>query len=114
MKTDYNKLKTEFLDYLEKERGFSDYTVQSYNTDIKIFFDFCRKLDVYFGVHLDKVKPLTIRNFLADEMAKIQSSKSKSKSSLRLHLKHGILKRRDSGGYRKFYISITLEQTMSN
>ena len=79
MKTDYNKLKKEFLDYLKKERGFSDYTVQSYNIDIKIFFDFCRKLDVYFGPYLEKVKPLTIRNFLADEMAKIQSSRNGSK-----------------------------------
>ena len=43
MKTDYNKLKKEFLDYLKKERGFSDYTVKSYNIDIKIFFDFCKK-----------------------------------------------------------------------
>ena len=80
MKTDYNKLKKEFLDYLKKERGFSDYTVKSYNIDIKIFFDFCKKLDVYFGPYLDKVKPITIRNFLADEMAKIQLSKSRSKS----------------------------------
>ena len=80
MKTDYNKLKKEFLDYLEKERGFSDYTVKSYNIDIKIFFEFCKKLNVYFGPYLDKVKPLTIRNFLADEMSKIQSSKSRSKS----------------------------------
>ena len=43
MKTDYNKLKKEFLDYLKKERGFSDYTVKSYNIDIKIFFEFCKK-----------------------------------------------------------------------
>ena len=77
MKTDYNKLKKEFLDYLKKERGFSDYTVKSYNIDIKIFFDFCKKLDVYFGHYLDKVKPIIIRNFLADEMSKIQSSKSR-------------------------------------
>ena len=49
MKTDYNKLKKEFLDYLKKERGFSDYTIKSYNIDIKIFFDFCRKLDFNFG-----------------------------------------------------------------
>ena len=29
-----------FLDYLKYEKGFSDYTVKSYGTDLKEFYDF--------------------------------------------------------------------------
>ena len=37
-----------FLDYLKYEKGFSDYTVKSYETDLREFYDFAsdEKIDI--------------------------------------------------------------------
>ena len=80
MKTDFEKIKKEFLDYLVKEKGFSSFTIKSYENDLNTFFDYCAGLDTDLGPHLNKVIPLTIRGYLSFEMEKIYRSKSGSKS----------------------------------
>ena len=80
MKTDFEKIKKEFLDYLIKEKGFSSFTIKSYENDLNTFFDYCAGLDTDLGPHLNKVIPLTIRGYLSFEMEKIYRSKSGSKS----------------------------------
>ena len=35
-----------FLDYLKYEKGFSDYTVKSYETDLREFYDFAGEFNV--------------------------------------------------------------------
>ena len=45
MKTDFEKIKKEFLDYLIKEKGFSSFTIKSYDNDLNTFFDYCAGLD---------------------------------------------------------------------
>ena len=59
-----NKPTKEFLDYLKKERNYSDQTVISYQFDIEKFFNFL--LDE--GVLMDQVDQLVIRNFLTEEL----------------------------------------------
>jgi len=80
MKTDFEKIKKEFLDYLIKEKGFSSFTIKSYENDLNTFFDYCAELDTDLGPHLNKVIPLTIRGYLSFEMEKIYRSKAGSKS----------------------------------
>ena len=79
MKTDYKKIKKEFLDHLKKEKGFSGFTIKSYETDLNIFFDYCAGLDTDVGPYLNKVVPLTIRGYLSSEMEKIYRYKAVSK-----------------------------------
>ena len=80
MKTDFEKIKKEFLDYLIKEKGFSSFTIKSYENDLNIFFDYCAGLDTNLGSYLSKVIPFTIRGYLSFEMEKIYRSKAGSKS----------------------------------
>ena len=80
MKTDFEKIKNEFLDHLIKEKGFSSFTIKSYENDLNTFFDYCAGLDGDLGPHLNKVIPLTIRGYLSFEMEKIYRSKAGSKS----------------------------------
>ena len=80
MKTDFEKIKNEFLDHLTKEKGFSSFTIKSYENDLNTFFDYCAGLDSDLGLHLNKVIPLTIRGYLSFEMGKIYRSKAGSKS----------------------------------
>ena len=80
MKTDFEKIKKEFLDYLIKEKGLSSFTIKSYENDLNTFFDYCAGLDTDLGPHLNKVIPLTIRGYLSFEMEKIYRSKAGPKS----------------------------------
>jgi len=80
MKPDFEKIKNEFLDHLIKEKGFSSFTIKSYENDLNTFFDYCAGLDIDLGPHLSKVIPLTIREYLSFEMEKIYRSKAGSKS----------------------------------
>ena len=80
MKTDFEKIKKEFLDHLAKEKGFSSFTIKSYENDLNTFFDYCAGLDTNLGPYLSKVMPLTIRGYLSFEMEKIYRSKAGSKS----------------------------------
>ena len=80
MKTDFEKIKKEFFDHLIKEKGFSNFTIKSYENDLNTFFEYCAGLDTNLGSYLSKVIPLTIRGYLSFEMEKIYSSKAGSKS----------------------------------
>ena len=80
MKTDFEKIKKEFLDYLVKEKGVSIFTIKSYENDLNTFFDYCARLDTNLGPYLSKVMPLTVRGYLSFEMEKIYRSKAGSKS----------------------------------
>ena len=50
----------EFITYLKKERGYSDYTVKSYELDILDFLEYCKenKLNIY------KVKYFDVKSYL--------------------------------------------------
>ena len=70
-----------FLDYLKYERGFSDYTVKSYITDLKEFYEFSKK-DI---VNIDLV-----RKYLRYLYEKNYSNRSISRkvSSLKSYFKY--------------------------
>lgn len=66
----------DFLAYLEKERGYSHYTIQSYRRDLIRFIAFC---DQYYGQHVEdmnQIYKLTIRHFLGNEFEKGLSGKT--------------------------------------
>lgn len=66
----------DFLAYLEKERGYSHYTIQSYRRDLIRFIAFC---DQYYGQHVEdmnQIDKLTIRHFLGNEFEKGLSGKT--------------------------------------
>ena len=47
-----------FLDYLKFEKGFSDYTVKSYATDLKEFYDFALDKDINIELVRDYLRKL--------------------------------------------------------
>ena len=55
MKTNFQTLKIEFLDYLENEKGFSKHTIESYALDLKVFFGFCNDYDSCLELNLNKI-----------------------------------------------------------
>lgn len=76
-----NKPEREFLDYLLKQRNYSERTADSYRRDIDIFFEFLNSNDILF----DQVVKQDIRDFLASEMDRGISNRSLQRrmSSLR-------------------------------
>ena len=74
-----------FLDYLKFEKGFSDYTVKSYETDLKEFYDFAGD---------DEANIETVRNYLRKLYEDKYSSRSISRkvSSLSLSKVKGLLR----------------------
>ena len=78
-----------FLDYLKYERGFSDYTIKSYSTDLKEFYEFSKK---------DTVNIELVRKYLRYLYEKNYSNRSISRkvSSLKSYFKYlegeGIIK----------------------
>ena len=59
-----NKPTHDFLEYLKKERNYSDKTILSYQHDIDKFFNFI----LNEGVLMDDVNQIVIRNFLTEEL----------------------------------------------
>ena len=59
-----NKPTHDFLEYLKKERNYSDKTILSYQHDIDKFFNFI----LNEGVLMDDVDQIVIRNFLTQEL----------------------------------------------
>ena len=59
-----NKPTHDFLEYLKKERNYSDKTILSYQHDIDKFFNFI----LNEGVLMDDVDQIVIRNFLTEEL----------------------------------------------
>ena len=70
-----------FLDYLKYERGFSDYTIKSYSTDLKEFYEFSKK---------DTVNIELVRKYLIYLYEKNYSNRSISRkvSSLKSYFKY--------------------------
>ena len=96
-----------FLDYLKYERGFSDYTVKSYITDLKEFYEFSKK-DI---VNIDLV-----RKYLRYLYEKNYSNRSISRkvSSLKSYFKYlegeGIIK----DNFMRLISNPKLEKTLPN
>lgn len=60
----------QYLEYLEKERGYSPHTIVAYRSDLQAFFDFLKD---YFGqssVELSQVDREAIRHYLGREFEK--------------------------------------------
>ncbi len=59
-----NKPEREFLDYLSKERNYSDKTTDAYRRDVEVFFSFISEKEVLF----DQVSKQDIRDFMSHEL----------------------------------------------
>ena len=80
MKVDLKKIKTDFLSYLKNERGFSKYTMKSYDNDIGLFIDYCSTIFQVHTIDLNVIKTNIIRGFIDDEKKKVYISKKIKKS----------------------------------
>ena len=96
-----------FLDYLKYERGFSDYTIKSYSTDLKEFYEFSKK---------DTVNIELVRKYLRYLYEKNYSNRSISRkvSSLKSCFKYlegeGIIK----DNFMRLISNPKLEKTLPN
>lgn len=96
-----------FLDYLKYERGFSDYTIKSYSTDLKEFYEFSKK---------DTVNIELVRKYLRYLYEKNYSNRSISRkvSSLKSYFKYlegeGIIK----DNFMRLISNPKLEKTLPN
>ena len=96
-----------FLDYLKYERGFSDYTIKSYSTDLKEFYEFSKK---------DTVNIEIVRKYLRYLYEKNYSNRSISRkvSSLKSYFKYlegeGIIK----DNFMRLISNPKLEKTLPN
>ena len=95
-----------FLDYLKFERGFSDYTVKSYETDLREFYDFTG----------DEVNIETVRKYLRKLYEDKYSNRSISRkvSSLKSYFKYleseGIIK----DNFMRLISNPKIEKTLPN
>ena len=80
MKVDLKKIKTDFLSYLKNERGFSKYTMKSYDNDIGLFIDYCSTIFQGHTIDLNVIKTNIIRGFIDDEKKKVYISKKIKKT----------------------------------
>ena len=87
-----NKPTNEFLTHLQQERNYSQKTIDSYQEDIKLFFDFLFEEDVL----MDQVDIIVIRNFLTKEL---NEGKSKRSCKRRLSSLRHFYKFLESKGY---------------
>ena len=76
MKVDLKNIKTEFLSYLKSERGYSEYTIKSYNNDISIFIDYCSTIFPNDNIDLEVIDAKTLNHFKGKEIEKKYSSKT--------------------------------------
>ena len=96
-----------FLDYLKFEKGFSDYTVKSYETDLKEFYDFAGD---------DEANIEIVRNYLRKLYEDKYSSRSISRkvSSLKSYFKYlegeGIIK----DNFMRLISNPKIEKTLPN
>ena len=67
-----NKPEREYLDHLIKVKNYSQKTVDSYQKDIDIFFDYINAEGVLF----DKIDQMIVRNFLMTEIGRGISNRS--------------------------------------
>lgn len=83
LKPQYRRALDQFLEYLQKERGFSPHTVRAYEVDLIQFFDFCA--DRLNGKPLSQIDRTDIRDFAGAVMRYGYTRKSTARklSSLR-------------------------------
>src|SRR5690606_13772034 len=60
-----------FVDYLEKERRYSQYTVRNYRAAVVSFLTWLRKEDRWSG-DLEAITPLQVRGFLIEKQRKLE------------------------------------------
>lgn len=97
----------EFLDYLKFEKGFSDYTVKSYETDLKEFYDFALDKDI----NIELVREY-LRKLYEDKYS--NRSISRKVSSLKSYFKYleseGIIK----DNFMRLISNPKIEKTLPN
>ena len=97
----------EFLDYLKYEKGFSDHTVKSYETDLREFYDFALE---------DKIDIELVRKYLRKLYENKYSSRSISRkvSSLKSYFKYleseGVIK----DNFMRLISNPKIEKTLPN
>ena len=96
-----------FLDYLKFEKGFSDYTVKSYETDLKEFYDFALDKDI----NIELVREY-LRKLYEDKYS--NRSISRKVSSLKSYFKYleseGIIK----DNFMRLISNPKIEKTLPN
>ena len=70
MKVNIKNLQKEFLSYLKNERGFSDYTIKSYDNDLKFFSEYCYSFFQQKNFNIELVDKKVIKSFVAKEKEK--------------------------------------------
>ena len=70
MKVELKNLQSEFLSYLNNERGFSQNTIKSYDNDLKIFVEYCFSLFQQKKFHIKLIDNKVIKSFIAKEKEK--------------------------------------------
>lgn len=78
-----------FLRYLKQERGYSDYTVEAYQSDVRQFLDFYAEYSNTIPVEISEVNKIGIRHFLGmlSESGLEMSSISRKLASLKSFFK---------------------------
>ncbi|MBL7135002.1 MAG: tyrosine recombinase XerC [Candidatus Marinimicrobia bacterium] len=78
-----------FLRYLKQERGYSDYTVEAYQSDVRQFLDFYAEYSNTVPVKISEVNKIGIRHFLGmlSESGLEMSSISRKLASLKAFFK---------------------------
>lgn len=78
-----------FLRYLKQERGYSDYTVEAYQSDVRQFLDFYAEYSNTVPVEISEVNKIGIRHFLGmlSESGLEMSSISRKLASLKSFFK---------------------------
>lgn len=78
-----------FLRYLKQERGYSDYTVEAYQSDVRQFLDFYAEYSNTVPVEISEVNKIGIRHFLGmlSESGLEMSSISRKLASLKAFFK---------------------------
>lgn len=96
-----------FLDYLKYEKGFSDYTVKSYETDLREFYDFAGE----FNVDIELVRKY-LRKLYEDKYS--SRSISRKVSTLKSYFKYleseGIIK----DNFMRLISNPKIEKTLPN
>ena len=79
MKNNGQETIKEFLNYIQKERGYSSHTVLAYQHDLNTFMDFLEHYNHQFIADLSLIDRQTIRHYLGREFEKGNSSKTVSR-----------------------------------
>ena len=70
MKVELKNLQSGFLSHLKNERGFSQNTIKSYDSDLKIFVEYCASFFQQKKFHIKLIDNKVIKSFIANEKEK--------------------------------------------